>query len=344
MSEVEKKDYHPLSSQEPTSLKFFGAIPRFLAFLIDIILICLIGIALTYPFSSLMGSLGWLPIVLPHIFILAYFTISDSSILKGRSLGKRIFSARIIHNNGSYLSPVTAFSRCILIFSPQFISFFDVLPFGNIFGDINDFWKLLLIILSAGLFYIGNSFFILFHPQKRGIHDLIFACSILKTGETNPQPINWAKGSLAAGLISFAAFSWSWSTPLLMLKPGNPENSFLKSTKANETKGIMDLLIKETGINGITISHKIYSVTTSNSETKITKSFIVHIPLTTGKYSSKQSKEKLSNKLFPLIKRNLKNNEIDMIVVNLTTTKYIGFFSTKYSQSFRRSLKDKKTE
>jgi len=339
MSEFDSINYQSPSFPEPP-IKLVGAIPRLLTFLIDLLIATLIGIAITYPFSSLMGSMEGIRANFPIIFFLIYFTIFDSSILKGRSFGRRLFSSQVQHDDGSFLSPTTAFSRSLLLFSPIIIlsnlPFFGNIIFEFIKGPYSDkLAVILLIILPIGLIGIGNGFFLLFHPQKRGIHDLYFKCLIIKSGETNPLPIDWTTNSLKAGFLGFIIFS------LFGFSLFVNQFSAFKSINIEGTKNFINLLEKESRINGISISFKNISFKESNTdEIKTIKMLVTTIPVTTEGLKNEQFHNELVAKLSPLIEGSIINMGIDGITINFVTIKYIGFLRTKSGKSYRKLLRD----
>jgi hypothetical protein len=98
--------------------KHTGCFKKSVAFLIDQVIITIFGIVVFFPFSKLIESLlqhGWLP---GYFLGGIYFAILESSIFKGQSLGKMIFSCKVNSIEGKTISPLVSFGRYFLITLP----------------------------------------------------------------------------------------------------------------------------------------------------------------------------------------------------------------------------------
>ena len=111
-------DANPSYESSRRKHKFASCFKKTIAFLIDNIIIAIIGIALLFPFSTFIGSLyqhAWIP---SYLIGAVYFTILDSSITNRQTIGKRIFSFRLITTENKSISPFAAIGRYLLLTIP----------------------------------------------------------------------------------------------------------------------------------------------------------------------------------------------------------------------------------
>lgn len=108
---------HALEEQA-TRQRYPGCFKKAVAFIIDEIIIAVIGIVVFFPFSRFIYSLhqhAWLPGFLVGG---VYFAILESSVFRGRSFGKRVFSLRVTSIEGKEISPFISFGRYLLVTLP----------------------------------------------------------------------------------------------------------------------------------------------------------------------------------------------------------------------------------
>ena len=114
----EQVENSALSMSEVKKQKYPGCFKKTIAFFIDHILVTIIGVIIFYPLSDFFSSLyqhGWIP---GYLISAIYFSCFDSSLLKGQTIGKKVFSITVVNTEGKLISPFAAFVRYILITIP----------------------------------------------------------------------------------------------------------------------------------------------------------------------------------------------------------------------------------
>ncbi|MGZ3798023.1 MAG: RDD family protein, partial [Pseudobdellovibrionaceae bacterium] len=159
-----------------------GAFKRFAAYLIDNILIVVVGL-LFFPFTFIfekMGRFEWLPMFLVGII---YFTLFDSHFLDRGSPGKTIMKIKLLGRNGTPISPLKAAVRAIAVVFPLFNG-----QIGQLFPKSYPQMVGYLYILLVVIFGAGISLFLVFNPSKQGIQDLLFDTSVIPVNQKNLPP------------------------------------------------------------------------------------------------------------------------------------------------------------
>ena len=145
---------------------------RFFAVLLDTTFLGVFGAIIVYLGYELLLSLGDNAICLGIIISILYFTLGNSYVFKGQTLGKKITNIVVINKQGNYLSLKESFIRYF---------FLEIITVGNAVFHLLEYIFPYKIFLSISMRFsyiffiltIINIIFVIFHKQKRGIHDLI---------------------------------------------------------------------------------------------------------------------------------------------------------------------------
>jgi len=305
--------------------KYPGCFKKSVAFLIDQIIIAIIGIVVFFPFSKFIGSLyqhGWFPAYLVGAI---YFMILESSIFKGQSLGKVVFSFKVNFINGKGISPIVSFGRYFLITLP-----FMNIPISNSLastvGITNTVVGGTVYLLIIGVLLSGNTLFMLFHPQKRGLHDIIFKTVVVPLSyKPNTLISNITTKPMISGIIGLAILGLIFGN--LFLKVGsNPDFSDIHELSSK--------IQKESLIQNLSASYRTFSM--NGKQTMF--SIEVHVPITYDNFDDKDYTEELSNKLYPLVKKLNTNPKVDTITMVFHAQKYIGAFPVSKTSSNPKKL------
>jgi uncharacterized RDD family membrane protein YckC len=172
---------------------------RFFAFLLDGLVIKCVGILIGWTFAKRLMPLGGRGWWVGLIVIVLYFSIFDSGLCKGKTIGKRLLHIETIRTGGKYLSPLDAFFK----FSP-----FALIAFiGCFVKNENEFaWPIAglnIFSLFVGLAMVS---FILFHPHRRSIGDLIADSVVARCDENFSLQGASVKKPLLALLIASIIF------------------------------------------------------------------------------------------------------------------------------------------
>lgn len=156
---------------------------RILAIVIDSIVIVIIGNLLALFFSEQFSQIGIWGRFIGSIITILYFSILNSYVGRGQTLGKKLMHIRVVNKDGEYISLGKAFLRSVILFSPPFLNG-AMMPPSITFSPIG-------ILISIILFGIGGSivYFYIFNKETRqSLHDIICDTYVVRSG-TESLPI-----------------------------------------------------------------------------------------------------------------------------------------------------------
>ncbi|WP_412470830.1 RDD family protein [Halobacteriovorax sp. RT-2-4] len=184
-----------------------GIFRRIVANFIDGVFIILISATITLPFSSYFVGKDLIANIIFMIFTLLYFSFFESS--EKSTFGKRALNIKVINEDGAPPSYLRAFGRRFII---------AVVSFNMVFGSLPIFINPSYAKVTQPIFYsligiitVGLLLFTFFHPQKRGIHDLLFKTRVVLKEERNVAFSKFKNftpiASSIAGLVSLIIIS-----------------------------------------------------------------------------------------------------------------------------------------
>ena len=164
---------------------------RLWAFVIDSIILMIIGSILCNLFYNQLLSMGnWALLVGFAIFML-YYGLQNSAICKGQTIGKRIFRIKVVSENGQYLNPTQSLIRS-LILTPMFIFNNIVLPIG--------YASMVWAMIIGALTFIQIILFLANRPSRQLLHDLIIK-SVCVNANAEIQNVEKNKVKLALAIV-----------------------------------------------------------------------------------------------------------------------------------------------
>jgi uncharacterized RDD family membrane protein YckC len=137
-------------------------IKRLLALLVDTILLGILGYLLGIFFEDFFVSLGKYGTLLGSSIAILYFSILQSHIGKGQSVGKMVLNIRVTDLKGNFLTLEKSFLR-------SFILIFPVMNAEIFSGGKAMIIILMIIILSIFI----SAYFILVNKSRRCLHDIL---------------------------------------------------------------------------------------------------------------------------------------------------------------------------
>ncbi|ACL69718.1 RDD domain containing protein [Halothermothrix orenii H 168] len=153
MGEVKKKYF-------PSRLK------RFLAFLLDIVILCFIIFIIGKSGKNIWISIGKWDWIVGFLVSIAYFGLFNSAIGKGKTPGKRLFKIKVVNKKGRYLSVTRSVLRAAILFFPYFFSTgLIILHYKTLFR----IYLTIIITMVISLLY----FFLFNNKSHQSLHDLI---------------------------------------------------------------------------------------------------------------------------------------------------------------------------
>ncbi len=158
---------------------------RVIALLIDTFVLGIIGFIFGLIFENFLVSIGNLGLLFGLLVSIIYFTIFDSRLLNGQTVGKRAFKIQVIKKDGGFLSIKKSLIRAIILCSPYFLI---NLKLPNIDSDsiINTSISIVALTLFIGIILI----YILNNSTRQTLHDF-FVESYVTEKEKNEIPIEF---------------------------------------------------------------------------------------------------------------------------------------------------------
>ena len=150
-------------------------VKRVIAFLFDCVTLVAIGKALGFLFGEFLSSLGENGLWVGVGVATTYFTILDSSIGSGMTIGKRFFKIEVRQINGAMLNPFDAFLR----FVPMAIVF-SIAEFC-LYADRHSPIILMLELVGAAL-AISIAVFAFVYPFNRTFADVMLNSVVVSNG------------------------------------------------------------------------------------------------------------------------------------------------------------------
>lgn len=141
---------------------------RLLALIVDTIIISLIGFATSFLFEDFYVSLGNLGPLVGLIFVVLYFSIFQSEIGKGQSIGKRAIEAKVTDIYGNLLTFKQAFLRATILFIPFYLDSVFLI------SEVGFYFSLLLNLAGLAIIY-----FMLINISRRGLHDILMKTTVV---------------------------------------------------------------------------------------------------------------------------------------------------------------------
>jgi len=135
---------------------------RALALMIDYMVLGIFGFVLGLFFEDFFVSLGKYGTLIGTIISIGYFSIFQSKIVQGQSLGKMAISSKVTDLNGEYLSFKKSFLRAFIL----------VFPIMNI--ELLAGGKGMIVIMSiVSLLILASMYLIIVNKSRRCLHDLL---------------------------------------------------------------------------------------------------------------------------------------------------------------------------
>lgn len=190
---------------------FAGFFQRSAAVFIDIAVLFIFGSFLYLCFKSYLIRFGIHSYWIGFLSTLLYFSWCDSWRFKGQTIGKKIFKIQTIKKNGLYLK----FSKSLLLNFPfvfsQYSRYFLIMM-CFLMPDMNNPRVMDNLRYIFFLIVFGNAVFIIFHPLKQGLGNLLTASIVINKGAYNQDIVvktsrlESKKPMMGLIIISFVSF------------------------------------------------------------------------------------------------------------------------------------------
>lgn len=228
---------------------------RILAFCLDYALLAILGAAVVWVFGMRLIWLSDKGHWLGFAVTLLYFGLLNSRFGNGKTVGKRLMRIEVCRTDGAplgFAASLLRYSPFALVwiadFTPEYISPFSLV--GQGLGSLAFLINLALVI------------FLLSHPQRRSVHDII-AGTVVVRSETpfQVQPV-----SVKRPIVIFAVVGVLFGTALVL------SNWFLSSMpQIQKAVRMWNVIYKEPGLK----SPSVLISTRKTKDSKPTKSLVV---------------------------------------------------------------------
>jgi uncharacterized RDD family membrane protein YckC len=181
---------------------------RVLAFIVDYLMFIASG-PIIYLGLNAINRHTTLAQLLIHITLwIIYFTLGNSRVFKGQTIGKKLLRIRVVDNQGEYLGLIKSFVRSlpvVLLMNGYQIMYF-------IITEQNDLYTLGFYLLTTILF--GTIYFVLLNLNRQALHDLLVYSQVVPRDRNIiiANKINWG---LTIGFVAivtmYVIFMLNWS-------------------------------------------------------------------------------------------------------------------------------------
>lgn len=197
------------------------------AFMIDSIVLALIGLFLGLFFSKQFEAMGSWGRIVGYLISTGYFAVFDSRVFRGATPGKRVLGIKVEASAGAPLSFRKSFLRATIISLPYFLGVVNVWQIGGSEWDSAESALLVLLTILIVALGVADSYLILFNRRTRqAVYDLLAGAVVVRkggTGAPNLSPV-W-RGHIAmiavlivvmagAGAVIYSKFDEAFLKPL----------------------------------------------------------------------------------------------------------------------------------
>lgn len=198
----------PVLAAASTSGAVVGALwRRFVAFLVDGIILGFAGTIIAMPFFDAFVRLGAWGRLVGFCIALPYYALLNSKVGNGQTLGKKLLGLRVVNNTGLPISFSKSIARYVVLSVPFFLNQLT-LPMSKT-------PEALLYLIGFLIFGLGflTIYLVLFNRRTRqGPHDLIAGSYVVdasRPGEVTTQPIWVGHWVLLGCLVLSGCIGWS---------------------------------------------------------------------------------------------------------------------------------------
>lgn len=323
-SAIEQVTPEPVFTIPPIS----GFWRRFLAWLIDVLILGVIGQIIGVAFSSFLFSIGPYGRPIGLLFTIPYFGIMNSKIGGGQTFGKRIMKIAVRNKDNEPIELWRSVIRISLLALPSLFNQWSIPVFQNPIVV----WFLSLIIFGLG----GAIFYTMVFNRKarQGIHDLILGTYVVHLPEkpiesfpTTPR-IHWIVTSVWIGIVAIGTLVMSLIAP-----------SIISKTPLAPVMSLYNILQDDPRFFTVGVN----SNTFYGSNGRTSHSLIVTVWYK-GKLAESDRKEVVESIVKTVLENTENIDEYDGIQVKITSAYDIGIASANLSMSFGNSIDEWRKE
>jgi len=193
---------------------------RLLAFLLDGILVGIIGFALGLFLFDFFAQIGGYGRLVGFCIALAYFGLLNSSVGKGRTIGKKIMKIEVVDRSGEHISLVRSLIRYTILSAPFFLNGL-LIPPSVVQSPIGYCIAFLIFGCGGAIIYL----YIFNRRTRQSLHDLTVRTFVVRTstkGDVVASPV-WKFHLIIVGIWFFLTASFCAAGPMISQKSVFPE-------------------------------------------------------------------------------------------------------------------------
>jgi uncharacterized RDD family membrane protein YckC len=169
-------DASHLADQGPAQAVISGFWRRLLAFILDGLLLGLVGFVLGLFWFDPLARLGGWGRLLGFCVALVYFGLLNSAIGGGQTFGKRVMKVRVVDRSGQPISPGRSFLRYTVLGAPYFLNHL-LIPPSVTMSPIGLLIVFILLGFGGAIVYL----YIFNRGTRQSLHDLVAGTFVTRT-------------------------------------------------------------------------------------------------------------------------------------------------------------------
>ena len=298
------------------------------AFLIDILFLGVLGFFLGLFFKDYFIPLGDYGAIVGFVISIIYFTLCNSSILGGQTIGKRLTNLKVIDCDDNLLSIKGSFIRSLILTFPYF--FINIgIPGLSDNSIIQILWAVLLLTLFIGLIY----YYIFNKSTRQSLHDIVAKSYVVEDYEESEQ----IERALIKPIINYIYYAISIllviSTICFSLINNNPTLEELGQlhTKLNSIDGVIKSSVN---LNTTTVFGS------NSSSTNLICNLVVSQKMNNNSLDSIEKNDFLKSVVSVVLNNYSGKDKIDNITINFVSGYNIGIYKSTNSIWFSKTPKE----
>lgn len=195
---------------------------RVWALLIDSLILGIFGFILGSVFEDFFIALGEEAKLIGWFISLAYFSILNSKLNNGQTIGKKIMKIQVTDIEGRTVSLKTSFIRALIFTTPFFLNGFKITGTAT-FSVVNIIQSMIIFTLGLGImvFYIFNK------ETRQSLHDIVAKTYVVQDHRNStvtimPQPKKlpfYITGGLLLLVIITSIYNYNSNSEIKKLLP-----------------------------------------------------------------------------------------------------------------------------
>lgn len=201
---------------------------RIFAYVIDYLLLSLVGLVVYFAFGHILDKLGWYKIGIGLLLSTTYFYLGNTNFSGGQTLGKRFMRIRVIGKHGGHLHWWDALERALLVSLPLCFGQKHISS-GLIYMPWQNFFYMLI-----GAYYAFDILYFIFRRNGLTYHDIIAESYVAKEAPIRDLEYQEASWILRCAPLAFAILTFGFG--LYIYNPFSAENKELRKVQLAITK------------------------------------------------------------------------------------------------------------